>query len=106
MAIRIPSKNEKLLAQMRDALRILAWQSYKADNDATGLEAYAVFNEEWQADEIQKLDIIGLKKYVAQLGYTLVELSAIRKEYYAMRNGKSFDNDKDNDKDNAIEPAY
>ena len=45
MAISFPNRNEKLASQIRDGLRILAWQEYKNDNksELKGLELYEVF---------------------------------------------------------------
>ena len=83
--ITIPSKQQKELSQIRDALRILAWQEYKVQNNIGGLQAYQTFADEWTQHEIQNFDMKKLTKLVAELGYTLEELLAIRSEYYQRR---------------------
>ncbi|MBW4680625.1 MAG: hypothetical protein KME19_10970 [Microcoleus vaginatus WJT46-NPBG5] len=84
--ISIPSKSDKQLSQLKDAVRILAWQQYKIDNQVKGLEAYEMFAEEWNAHEIQDMDMKGLTKLIKSLEYTTSELLQIRSEYYKQRN--------------------
>ncbi|MFP4336399.1 MAG: hypothetical protein ACLFQP_00575 [Halothece sp.] len=93
MAINIPGKNDKIASQMRDALRILAWQQYKIDNECSGLEAYGAFDEEWKQHEIQDMSFEQLKKLIGDLGYSIGDLQNIRKDYYATRNSKQSDTD-------------
>ena len=83
--INIPSKSDKQASQLRDALRILAWQTYKSENKVSGLEGYEAFSAEWTAHEIQKLDLKGLQKFIRELGYTDTEMLQVRAEYYRKR---------------------
>ena len=46
--ISIPSKSDKQASQLRDSLRVIAWNQYKIDNQVKGLEAYEEFALEWQ----------------------------------------------------------
>jgi len=102
MAISIPNRNLKLASQIRDGLRILAWQEYKSDNksDLKGLELYELFKEEWEKHEIQKMDLNKLQKYIADLGYSQSDLVHVRREYY--QNKQGFNN---NNHDESLENA-
>ena len=84
--ISIPSKSDKEVSQLRDSLRILAWQQYKADNQVKGLEAYEEFAHEWQNHEIQKMDLKAIEKLIKELGYSVNEITDIRSNYYQSRN--------------------
>ncbi|MEW6499231.1 MAG: hypothetical protein AB1589_43125 [Cyanobacteriota bacterium] len=84
--ISIPSKSNKQLSQLKDAVRILAWQQYKIDNQVKGLEAYEEFSEEWNAHEIHDMDMKQFKALIKSLEYTIPELLQIRSEYYKQRN--------------------
>lgn len=84
--ISIPSKEDKATSQLRDSLRILAWQQYKIENTVSGLEAYQKFADEWSKHEIQKYNMKELSKLIDKLGYTHEELMDIRSEYYQNRN--------------------
>ncbi|MFB2983403.1 hypothetical protein [Microseira sp. BLCC-F43] len=89
MAINIPSKKAKQESQIRDALRILAWQAYKAENqNIRGLEGYEQFLVEWNEHEVQKMDLPKLTKLIGELGYTVNELINIRNEYYSVRRSR------------------
>lgn len=92
MAISIPNRNDKLANQIRDAIRILAWQEFKNDNtsELKGLDLYEVFKEEWESHEIHKMNLNKLQKFIADFGYTQADLVSIRREYY--RNKQSFNN--------------
>jgi len=83
--IRIPSKADKQLAQLKDALRILAWQTYKSENDVNGLDGYAQFQQEWQSNEIQQMPLPKLEKFIRSLGYSQEELLDNRSHYYERR---------------------
>ena len=87
--IRIPSKSQKEKSQLLDALRILAWTSYKSDNKESklkGLELYKVFEEEWLEHEIHALELPELKKFIQEeLGYSERELNQIRERHYQNR---------------------
>ncbi len=88
MAISFPNRNEKLASQIRDGLRILAWQEYKNDNesDLKGLELYELFKEEWINDEIHKMNLNKLQKFISELGYSQSDIAQIRGDYYRSRN--------------------
>lgn len=88
MAISIPNRNVKLESQIKDGLRILAWQEYKNQNETElkGLELYEIFKEEWNAHEIQKMNLVKLQKYIADLGYSQSDIAQIRGNYYRNRN--------------------
>ena len=89
MAINIPSKKVKQESQIRDGLRILAWQAYKAENqDVRGLEGYEQFLVEWNEHEVHKMDLPKLTKLIAELGYSLNEITNIRNEYYSARRNR------------------
>ena len=83
--INIPSKSDKQASQLRDCLRILAWQAYKVEKKVSGLQAYEAFGVEWNDHEVQKLDLKGLQKFIKELGYTDAEMLEIRSEYYDKR---------------------
>jgi len=85
MAINIPSKSEKRASELRDAVRLLAWASYKTENNLKGKQAfdgYEVFNEEWKEHEIQTMNLVELEKFIKSLGYTSEEVMAMREETY------------------------
>ncbi|MEG4302400.1 hypothetical protein [Microcoleus sp. D3_18a_C4] len=88
MAINIPSKSEKRASELRDAVRLLAWDSYKLENNLKGkaaFEGYAVFNEEWQEHEIQGMNLAAIEKFIKSLGYTPDEVMKMREETYARK---------------------
>jgi hypothetical protein len=85
--LNIPSKTEKQASQLRDGIRILAWEQYKLDNpEAKGLDGYQEFKAEWEAHEIQQMDMKQLQAFIKKLGYTDSELLQVRSEYYRKRN--------------------
>ncbi|MEH2212919.1 hypothetical protein [Nostoc sp.] len=87
MAINILSKSVKRLSQLKDAIRILAWEQYKIENkEVKGLEGYQLFAEEWQAHEIHDMSQAEFDKFIAGLGYTEADLVAERSRYYNKRN--------------------
>lgn len=106
MAIKIPSKSEKRRLTLLDCLRILAWTSYKAENNVAGLEGYEAFYTEWQNCDYFKADLPQLLAAIADLDYTEEELLGVRNEYYERRNkakngnsngnGNGYDNNGDN----------
>lgn len=85
MTINIPSKSDKQASQLRDGLRILAWNQYKIDNQVKGLEAYEEFSDEWKTHEIQQLSLKEIQKLIKDLGYSDNEILVIRSEYYRNR---------------------
>ncbi|MEG3908682.1 hypothetical protein QT979_13460 [Microcoleus sp. w2-18bC1] len=92
MAINILTKSEKEASNLRDAIRIMAWSQFKADNDTDlkGLDLYEIFKKDWETYEIHKMDLAGIRTFVGKLGYTSDELMQIRSEYYA--NKKEYNN--------------
>jgi len=90
MALNIPSSSEKRASQLRDAIRIIAWDTYKSENQVKGKEAafkaYKSFNTEWKAHEIHDLDYDGVIDFAQDLGYEIKELLSIRTEHYLRRN--------------------
>lgn len=103
MAISIPNRNDKLANQIRDAIRILAWQEFKTDNtsELKGLELYEVFKEEWESHEIHKMNLNQLQKFIADFGYTQSDLVSIRREYY--QNKQSFNNNNNSTHEEGLE---
>ncbi|MEG3981855.1 hypothetical protein QUA08_13875 [Microcoleus sp. T3B2] len=95
VAINIPSKSEKRASELRDAVRLLAWDSYKLENNLKGkaaFEGYAVFNDEWKEHEIQEMNLAAIEKFIKSLGYTPEEMMILRSETYtkkAQMNSKS-----------------
>lgn len=89
MKLNIPSKSDKEASTLRDAIRILAWESFKQEfksEQLSGLELYEQkFNPEWKKHEVQKMNLNELKQFIESLGYTLTELINYRSEYYAKR---------------------
>lgn len=85
MAINIPSKSQKRTSELRDAVRLLAWDSYKLENSLKGeaaFKGYASFNEEWVAHEIQEMNLVAIEKFITSLGYTPEEVLNMRSETY------------------------
>jgi hypothetical protein len=86
MAINILSKADKKLSQLKDGIRVLAWEQYKIDNRVKGEEGYKFFEQEWLTHEIHKMDQAKFDKFIAGLGYTVDDLLAERNRYYQKRN--------------------
>jgi hypothetical protein len=93
MAIKFPSKSEKKISLLVDALRIMAWEEYKATNknDLKDLEygGYQVFAEEWKAEEIHEFTYLELVDFCKAIEYTPIELLNYRSEYYAKKSANS-----------------
>lgn len=85
MAIKIPSKTEKQRLTLLDGLRILAWTSYKTENQVSGLEGYETFSKEWADSDYVQMDLQKLLENVVSLGYTEQEVLEIRSDYYERR---------------------
>ncbi|MEO9124765.1 MAG: hypothetical protein ABI262_08780 [Microcoleus sp.] len=90
MALNIPSFTEKRASQLRDAVRILAWDNYKRENKIKGKDeaykAYELFTAEWKVHEIHDLDYDGVVEFALDLGYEIKDLLAVRTEHYMRRN--------------------
>ncbi|MGB8689585.1 MAG: hypothetical protein WCD53_19910 [Microcoleus sp.] len=103
MAINIPSKSEKHASELRDAVRLLAWDAYKLENSLKGNDAfngYASFNDEWKDHEIQTMNLVQIEKFIKNLGYTTDELMKMRQETYerkALFKAKDKDNETSTD---------
>ena len=95
MAITILTKSEKEAANLRDAVRIMAWSQFKADNDTDlkGLDLYEIFKVEWLEYKIHSMKLPEILEFVKQFGYSTEELMQIRTEYYA--NKKEYANKND-----------
>ncbi|MEG4455933.1 hypothetical protein [Microcoleus sp. N9_A1] len=95
MAITILTKSEKEAANLRDAVRIMAWSQFKADNDTElkGLDLYELFKVEWLEYKIHSMLLPEILEFVKQFGYSTEELMQIRTEYYA--NKKEYANKND-----------
>lgn len=90
MALNIPSFSEKRASQLRDAVRILAWDNYKREHQIkgkdNGYKAYEVFTVEWKKHEIHDLDYDGVVEFAQDLGYEIKDLLAVRSDHYVRRN--------------------
>ena len=85
MSINIPTKSEKRASELRDAVRLLAWDSYKLENSLKGeaaFKGYEPFNEEWKEHEVQSMDLAAIEKFITSLGYTSAEVMTARNETY------------------------
>lgn len=85
MALNIPSKSEKRASELRDAVRLLAWDAYKIENSLKGEDAfngYESFNDEWKLHEIHEWNLVQIEKFIKNLGYTADELMNMRQETY------------------------
>jgi hypothetical protein len=87
--IKISSLSEKKLTQLKDSLRILAWnefkQTYKEEISAypTVLKFYQeVFDPLWQQSEIVKMTMDEVLEYISTLEYTPEDLLKMRKSHY------------------------
>ena len=93
--INIPSKENKQASQLRDALRVIAWQQFKIEyeGETKGLKLYKeVFEPEWIQHEIHTMNFQQLMELIKSLGYSVSEVLNIRNKYYADgRNGNRND---------------
>ncbi|MEG4533031.1 hypothetical protein [Microcoleus sp. D2_18a_D3] len=89
MAITFVSKTSKKRSLLIDALRILAWEEYKSTNKEAlkNLEygGYAVFDKEWQAEDIHNKGYEDLLAFAKSLEFSEAELLSIRSKYYAKK---------------------
>lgn len=89
MAITFLSKTAKKRSLLIDAFRILAWEEYKSTNKEAlkNLQygGYAVFDKEWQAEEIHNKGYEDLLAFAKSLEFTEAELLSIRSKYYAKK---------------------
>ena len=93
MTINFPTKSEKKTSLLIDALRIMAWEEYKATNkdDLKDLEygGYQVFAAEWKDEELHNFTYSELVDFCKAIEYTPIELMNYRSEYYAKKNANS-----------------
>ncbi|PSB52159.1 hypothetical protein C7B67_08205 [filamentous cyanobacterium Phorm 6] len=85
MAINISSKSQKRASELRDAVRLLAWDSYKIENSLKGqaaFDGYSSFTEEWKEHEIHGMILPAIEKFITDLGYTAEEVMNMRSETY------------------------
>lgn len=98
LKINIPTKENKQASQLRDALRVIAWQQFKIEyeGEIKGLKLYQeVFEPEWNQHEIHQMNFQQLMEMIKSLGYTVSEVLNIRNKYYADgRNGNRNDRNK------------
>lgn len=98
--ISIPNKENKQASQLRDALRVLAWQQFKIEyqGETKGLKLYKeVFQPEWDQHEIHQMNLQQLMEMIKELGYSVSEVLNVRNKYYADgRSGQSDRNDRNN----------
>jgi hypothetical protein len=110
MALNIPSYTEKRASQLRDAIRIIAWDNYKSENQVKGKEAafkaYESFKAEWTAHEIHELDYDGVVDFAQDLGYEIKDLLGVRTEHYLRRNEVNGTAKKPAQTDNAGDNRY
>ncbi|MEG3899026.1 MULTISPECIES: hypothetical protein [unclassified Microcoleus] len=81
------SKTAKKRSLLIDALRILAWEEYKATNkeELKNLEygGYAIFDAEWKVEDIHDKTYEELLAFAKSLEFSEAELLGIRSKYYA-----------------------
>jgi hypothetical protein len=65
----------------------MAWKQFKQEyrGDLTGLNLYAVFEEDWKKHEIQGWDYQKMSQFADELGYSAAELLKARNRYYELR---------------------
>ena len=89
MAINFPSKSEKALSLLVDAMRVVAWQEYKVANkeQLKDLEygGYSLFEAEWKEHNIHKLEYAKIVAIVEDNGYTVNEILNLRSQYYSSK---------------------
>ncbi|WP_293134826.1 hypothetical protein [Microcoleus sp. bin38.metabat.b11b12b14.051] len=89
MAITFPTKSEKAFGLLVDAMRVIAWQEYKATNkeELKNLEygGYSVFEAEWKEHEIHEMKYLQIAQMVQEMGYTVNEMLNLRSQYYASK---------------------
>jgi hypothetical protein len=89
MTIRFPRKEDKRKGQLLNALRIMAWETYKADhkdykpeNPDDKFELYGKFKSEWELEDIHTKTTEQILEFITDLGYSEAELMRIKNDYY------------------------
>lgn len=83
--IRIISKSEKKAGQLRDGLRIMAWEQFKIDKQLKNDNAfggYESFKQEWNDHEVHDLSYQELLKFCNDLEYSEEDILKYRSMYY------------------------
>ncbi|MDQ2096753.1 MAG: hypothetical protein QQW96_03800 [Tychonema bourrellyi B0820] len=83
--IRFDRETEKAALKLRDAFRIIAWQStafakYELD------EKYTKFGDFWHKSYIRSMNYFLLTEFARELGFSVDELLTIRSNYYGLTN--------------------
>jgi len=109
LKISIPSKENKQASQLRDALRVIAWQQFKVEyeGELKGLELYQdVFQPEWDKHEVHSMNHQQLMEFIKSLGYTVSEVLNIRNKYYANGRGNKNDRKFEEESDNSVDYGF
>ncbi|MEG4594139.1 hypothetical protein QUB00_20360 [Microcoleus sp. F8_C2] len=89
MTITFPSKTGKKRSVLLDALRILAWEEYRATNKESlkNLEygGYELFDTEWKSHEIHNMSYVELLGFAKSLEFAENDLLNLRSNYYAKK---------------------
>jgi hypothetical protein len=87
--ITISSLSQKKLSQLKDSLRILAWNEFKTNYKEeitkykSVLEFYQdVFDPLWSKSPISSMNLDEILKYIASLEYTPESLLEMRSKHY------------------------
>jgi hypothetical protein len=85
--IKFVSRKDNELIRLKDCFRIMAWKQFKSDyqGDLSGLDLYAVFNEQWLKHEIHSKSYDDLVSLCEELGYEPGYLLKRRNRYYELR---------------------
>ncbi|MEG4503853.1 hypothetical protein QUA81_13405 [Microcoleus sp. F6_B4] len=90
MAIVFPSKTGKKRSLLIDALRILAWEEFRAVNKEEykdlQFRGYEVFEKEWAEHEIHSFSYAEVVALAKSLEFSENELLNLRSNYYAKKN--------------------
>lgn len=83
--IRLDRETEQATLKLRDAFRIIGWQStdfakYELD------ERYTIFEDFWQKCSVRSMNYFMLTESARQLGFSVEELLTIRSNYYGLTN--------------------
>lgn len=83
--IKFINRNDKLKSMIIDCFRILAWQEFKVEYNAKGLEGYEEFKSIWLTHEIHTMNLNQLQELYSSLDYSYSDLVKMRNDYYAAR---------------------
>ncbi|MEG4587233.1 hypothetical protein QUA54_18735 [Microcoleus sp. MOSTC5] len=89
MTITFLSKTAKKRSLLLDALRILAWEEYRAVNKESlkdlSYGGYEVFEAEWKVHEIHQYTYAEIVAFAESLEFAENELLSLRSNYYAKK---------------------